>query len=36
MTTLEHIECRICKNKRAVVKDSDRDKQKICGECWNW
>lgn len=28
--------CKICGKKRKFVKDSERDKENICGDCWNW
>jgi hypothetical protein len=28
--------CKICKNMRKMVKGSERDKNDICGNCWNW
>lgn len=27
-------ECKVCHNKRKMVKDSLRDKNSICGNCW--
>ena len=28
--------CKICGNMRKFVKDTPRDKQSICGNCWDW
>jgi hypothetical protein len=28
--------CRVCGNKRKFLKGSERDKQSVCGNCWNW
>lgn len=28
--------CRVCNKDRKFLKDSDRDKASICGQCWNW
>tara|TARA_R100001530_G_scaffold41579_1_gene31792 strand:- start:4682 stop:4840 length:159 start_codon:yes stop_codon:yes gene_type:complete len=28
--------CKCCKNPRKFVKDSPRDTNSICGNCWDW
>jgi len=28
--------CKKCGEIRKFLKDSDRDKAGICGECWDW
>jgi len=28
--------CKVCHNERKFLVDSQRDKQSICGNCWNW
>lgn len=28
--------CTVCKHVRKFAKGSEREKQKICGNCWNW
>jgi len=33
---LETITCTKCGQVRRVVKDTPREKEKICGDCWNW
>jgi hypothetical protein len=28
--------CKICGQERKFIEGTDRDKENICGNCWNW
>lgn len=33
---LKKQKCRVCGKLKKFVPNTERDKQAVCGECWNW